>query len=203
MFGSWKSTAPYERILYSYEKIAPSDKKMDAPDKANAVFLAGLRLPMSDGDADYPAMVLGNYMLGGGFLSSRLAVRIRQKDGLSYGVGSQFTASEKEKNASFRVYAISAPQNVAKVTADELKQAKSGWLQSRQLNRAEDAALARSLASHDYNDRTLAWDASLETKVGDLTSEQIDQALKANIKPDEISFVKAGDWKKAAETTTK
>ena len=218
LFGSWKSTAPYERILYSYEKIAPSDKKMDAPDKANAVFLAGLRLPMSDGDADYPAMVLGNYMLGGGFLSSRLAVRIRQKDGLSYGVGSQFTASEKEKNASFRVYAISAPQNVAKVqtamleelaraikdgfTADELKQAKSGWLQSRQLNRAEDAALARSLASHDYNDRTLAWDASLETKVGDLTSEQIDQALKANIKPDEISFVKAGDWKKAAETTT-
>ena len=117
------------------------------------------------------------------------------------------------------MYAISAPQNVAKVqtamleelaraikdgfTADELKQAKSGWLQSRQLNRAEDAALARSLASHDYNDRTLAWDASLETKVGDLTSEQIDQALKANIKPDEISFVKAGDWKKAAETTTK
>ena len=37
-------------------------------------------------------MFLGNYMLGGGFLNSRLATRIRQKEGLSYGVGSVFNA---------------------------------------------------------------------------------------------------------------
>jgi len=219
LFGSWKSDAPYERILYSYKKIEAADKVLDAPDKANAVFTAGLRLPLSDEDADYPAMVLGNYMLGGGFISSRLATRIRQKEGLSYGIGSQFTASEKEKNASFRVFAIAAPQNVAKVqtavieelskavkdgfTPEELTRAKSGWLQSRQVARAEDAGLARSLASHDYNERTLAWDADLETKVSALTADQIKQALAANIKPQDISFAKAGDWKKAAAATTK
>jgi len=31
-------------------------------------------------------------MLGGGFLNSRLDVRIRQKEGLRYGVGQQLTA---------------------------------------------------------------------------------------------------------------
>jgi zinc protease len=219
LFGDWKSSAPYERVLLSYKKIEPVDKKIDTPDKANAVFTAGLRLPMRDEDPEYPAMVLGNYLLGGGFISSRLATRIRQKEGLSYGVGSQFTASDQEKNATFSVYAISAPQNTPKVqaavieeltkaiqggfTAEEMARAKSGWLQSRQLNRAEDASLARSLSSHDYNGRTLAWDADLEKKVADLTSDQIKQALADNIKPSEIVFVKAGDWKKAAETTTK
>ncbi len=144
---------------------------------------------------------------------------MRQKEGLSYGIRSQFTASDKEENASVRVSAIAAPQNVAKVqsavleeiskalkdgfTAEELAPAKSGWLQGRQVNRAEDASLVGSLASHDYNDRTLAWDADLETKVGNLTAEQIHQALKTHIKPEDISFVKAGDWKKRTDATKK
>ena len=59
------------------------------------------------------------------------------------------------------------------------------------------------MASHDYNERTLAWDADLETKVSALTADQIKQALAANIKPQDISFAKAGDWKKAAAATTK
>ena len=67
--------------------------RFETPDKANAFFIAGMNLDMRDDDPDYPALVLGNYMLGGGFLNSRLATRIRQKEGLSYGVGSGFSAS--------------------------------------------------------------------------------------------------------------
>ena len=58
------------------------------PDKPNAFFVAGFNLKIRDDDPDYPALVIGNYMLGGGFFNSRLATRLRQKDGLSYGVGS-------------------------------------------------------------------------------------------------------------------
>ena len=215
-FGSWKSAGPYERVLRPYKKIQAVDKSLDAPDKANAEFVAGLRISMRDEDPEYPSMVLGNYLLGGGFISSRLATRIRQKDGLSYGIGSQFTASEKEKNATFRVFALAAPQNVAKVqtavieelskavkdgfTTEEITRGKSGWLQGRQVSRADDASLSRSLATHDYNDRTLAWDADLEKKVGNLSADQVKQALGANLKPEDVSFAKAGDWKKAAET---
>ena len=40
-------------------------------------------------DADYPALALANYIFGGDSgLDSRLMVRIRQKEGLSYGVQS-------------------------------------------------------------------------------------------------------------------
>src|SRR5262249_54046994 len=155
-----------------------------------------------------------NYMLGGGFLNSRLAVRIRQKEGLSYGVGSGLSASSIEKNGMFRIYAIAAPQNVAKVEAairEELKkavdsrftpqglaEAKSGWLQSQKLDRADDGPLAAALTARDYDGRTLTWDADLEKKVEALTSQQIQDALKRNLDIASLSFAKAGDFKKVA-----
>ena len=52
----------------------PMNKALETPDKANAFFIAGQNLKLRDDDPDYPALVLGNYMLGGGFLNSRLAV---------------------------------------------------------------------------------------------------------------------------------
>ncbi|MFZ1750789.1 MAG: pitrilysin family protein, partial [Saprospiraceae bacterium] len=87
-FGAWKNPGKYVRITNPYIDVKPADENINTPDKANAMFLAALPLQMSDSDPDYPAMMMGNFMLGGGFLNSRLATRIRQKDGLSYGVGS-------------------------------------------------------------------------------------------------------------------
>ena len=48
---------------------------------------------------------------------SRLATRIRQKEGLSYGVGGGFNASPLDKDASFSASMIYAPQNLAKLGA--------------------------------------------------------------------------------------
>ena len=213
LFGSWKSAKTFSRVPRPYQEAAPADKSFEAPDKANAFFIAGQNLAVRDDDPDYPALVLGNYMLGGGFLNSRLAVRIRQKEGLSYGVGSQLTASPLDKSGSFLTYAIYAPQNAAKLEAafkeeiarvlkdgfeaKEIQEARGGWLQSRQVGRAQDAALARTLATDLYLDRTLAYDADLEKKVGALTGAEILAALKKHIDPAKISMFKAGDFAKA------
>ena len=89
LFGNWKSAKPYERVPRPYQAVAFVKESLEAPDKANAFFMDGENLEIRDDDPSYPALVLGNYMLGGGFLNSRLATRIRQKDGLSYGGGSQ------------------------------------------------------------------------------------------------------------------
>ena len=214
LFGSWKSPAPFERLADPYKKVDAVNRSIETPDKENASFVAGIRLNVANADPDYPALVLANYMLGGGFLNSRLAVRIRQKEGLSYGIGSGLTAAAKEKNGTFRIYAIAAPQNVAKVetatkeellraikdgfTADEISAAKSGWLQSRKVDRSEDSALASTLATRDYDDRTMAYDADLEKKVEALTPAQIQESLARNFDVASLSIVKAGDFKKAA-----
>ena len=70
------------------------------PDKANAEFLAGLAFPLKETDPDYAALRLGNFIFGGGTLSSRLGNRIRQKEGLSYGVTSSLTASPRDPVAT-------------------------------------------------------------------------------------------------------
>jgi zinc protease len=215
LFGDWKSPAPYTRVASPYQSVQPLNKGLETPDKANAFFIAGQNLELRDDDPDYPALVLGNYMLGGGFLNSRLATRIRQKDGLSYGVGSQLSASPLDKSGSFTTYAIYAPQNEAKLEAafleevsrvlkdgyeeKEIAEAKSGWLQSRQVSRAQDPALARTLAVDLFLKRTLAWDADFEKKVAGLTGEQIQAAMKKYLDPSKMTIVKAGDFANASK----
>lgn len=212
LFGGWKSKIAYARVAEKYNDVAPVNKLIETPDKANAFFIAGLNLNLRDDDPDYPALVLGNYMLGGGFLNSRLAVRIRQKEGLSYGVASQMQVGAIDRSGIFYALAIYAPQNAEKLeaafreeiaralkdgfTAEELKAAKAGWLQSRQVSRAQDNELAGRLANYLYLGRTLAWDAELEKKVEALTSEQITAAMRKHIDPAKISIIKAGDFAK-------
>jgi len=214
LFGNWKSPRPFKRVPRPFQEVPVISQSLEAPDKANATFIAGLNLNIRDDDPDYPAMVLGNYMLGGGFLNSRLAVRIRQKEGLSYGVFSRFIASPLDKSGSFFTFAIYAPENAARLeeafkeeiaktlkdgfTPQEITEAKSGYLQSQQVNRAQDAGLARLLASELFLDRTLAWDAELEKKIAALTAEQITAAMRRQIDPSKITIVKAGDFAKAA-----
>ena len=114
-FGDRKSPMPYKRITSVYKGIQGTDESFATPDKANAVVMAAGTLEISEFDSDYPALVLGNYMLGGGFLNSRLATRIRQNEGLSYSVGSQLEADAMDKNGTFLFSAICAPQNASKV----------------------------------------------------------------------------------------
>jgi zinc protease len=215
LFGGWKSPRPFARIPQVYYSVEPINKSFETPDKANAVFVAGVNLSLRDDDPDYPALVLCNYMLGGGFLNSRLATRIRQKDGLSYGVGSSFGASPLDKRGSFMANAIYAPQNAAKLeaafkeelaralkdgfTVEEVNKAKSGWLDSRKVSRAQDNELVNVLVNGLYLNRALAWDAELEKKIEALTPEQILSAMRKHIDPAKITIIKAGDFAKAAQ----
>jgi len=212
LFYGWRSQQNYQRVPNVYQAVAAINQTIATPDKANAMYLAGTQLALRDDDPDYPALVLGNYMLGGGFLNSRLAVRVRQKEGLSYGVGSQFNASSLDRVSNFMVYAIYAPQNLSKLeaaindelklaitkgfTAEELQAAKSGWLQAQQVSRAQDNELSRKLSSYQYLDRTLAWDAALEKQVAALTPEQVRAALQRQLDVSKLSVVKAGDFRK-------
>ncbi len=72
-------------------------------------------LPIRDDDDDYEAMLIGNNILGGGSLSNRLADRVRQHDGLSYTVGSQFSADSIDRRGTFITYAIMNPENREKL----------------------------------------------------------------------------------------
>ena len=213
LFADWKSPQPYARIKQEYRAVAPVNKSFETPDKANAVFIAQTNVKIRDDNPDYAALALGNYMLGGGFLNSRLATRIRQKEGLSYSVGSGFTASSLDESGRFFANAIYAPENAEKLeaafkdeirkamtegfTAEEVEAAKSGYLQSRQLSRAQDRELASRLNNYLFLNRTIAFDQAFEEQIKNLTPAQINTAMKKYITPDSITIIKAGDFTKS------
>ena len=213
LFGAWKSPGSYTRLTDKYQKTVASDRRIETPDKQNSFFVAGQLVKLDDEDADYPALILANYMFGGSSLGTRLSRRIRDKEGLSYVVQSEFAVPTKEDAATFAGVAISAPQNTPKVeasfkdelartlkegfSADEVAAAKKAWLQERGMSRSEDGALAGLFASRQRFDRTLKFDESLEAKVAALTPEQIGAAFRKHIDPDSLIYVKAGDFKKA------
>jgi zinc protease len=154
---------------------------------------------------------MGNYMLGGGFLNSRLATRIRQKEGISYGVGSWLRASATDPSGEFGSYAIYNPENSDKLiaaykeelnkmladgfTEAELKDAKSGFTQSRSKNRSDDEYLVNRLADYLFLNRTMAWDETQENQINAITAAQVNAAMKKWINPNEITIVQAGDFK--------
>ena len=210
LFGDWKNPAPYARITKRYFDRAGVEREFLTPDKANAVLRAGLSIPMRDDHRDYPAMVLGSYLLGGSS-SARLPRRIREKEGLSYSTYAWFRADSQDAVAKFGASAIFAPANKARVesalreelqralsegfTAGEVETAKRGFLEARRLARTQDRTLAARLESYLHIDRTFAWDMEFESRVAALSPEQVRDALRRHLDLNKLSVMKAGDFK--------
>ncbi|HEY7335959.1 MAG TPA: pitrilysin family protein [Bryobacteraceae bacterium] len=215
LFGDWKSPAPYKQVSQSWQKLETVSQTIETPDKTNAIFVLGNTLAMSQDDPDYPTMVLVN-MLTGGDPKSRLWLRVREKEGLSYGVQSAFVASDQDKFARLLGLAICAPQNVLKVesafkdelakiardgfTPEEVETAKKALLQDQQLGRSQDASLVRTLATQAHNGWTMKRTEEHETFIAGLTPAQVNAAAKKYIDPSAFSIYKAGDFKKAGIT---
>ena len=211
-FANWNSGAPYSRLVNTHFEIPGEKITIETPDKANAYFLAGLNIPLRDDHEDFPALLLGNFMLGGGFLSSRLAVRIRQNEGLSYGVGSQFSADPLDESSQFSGYAIYAPENAEAVEAafleeiqkvvtegfseEEVVEAKSGFVQYQKNLLSNDRTLAGYLSRRLFIDRTMYWTVELMEKLQTLTPKDIQEAMARHIDTKNLSIVVAGDFSK-------
>ena len=209
--AGWKAAKPYARIANPITtEVAGTSQKINTPDKANATYVAGLIFPLQDDAPDYAALLMGTHIFGGGTLSSRLANRVRQQEGLSYSVGSGLSVSSQDLRANLSISAIVNPQNLGKlencvreeldrllrdgVTADELDKARQGFLQTQQMGRSSDPALVSSLGGLRFLGRTMAWDAALEKQIEALTPEQVNAALRKHLDPKKLVVVAAGDF---------
>jgi len=208
----WKAKQPYERIPRSGDVDIKGDLvRIETPDKANAVYFAGYVDAMSDSHPDYPGLAIANYIFGGsGGLSSRLGDRIRQKEGLSYGVGSVLRANSLDERTSLSMYAITNPQNIDKViaamkeeldrlikdgvTEQELETAQQGYLQQQEVLRTEDPHLARILEDTLYAGRTMEYYTKLEASIRNLTPDTVAYAFRKHIDPKKIYTAVAGDF---------
>ena len=179
------------------------------------MLLARQNVSLNAADADLPALSIAVDILGGDPLKSRLADRIRQREGLSYGVGAGLRADDsrvgRDDNGSLTVQAIAAPQNMAKVEAalreelarlvadgvseQELRDAVAARMVQREQSRASDGAVAGLLSDLlDYN-RTMQFVIDRDAAYKALTVEQVNAAIRKHLKPERLSVFVAGDFK--------
>jgi zinc protease len=213
LLGSWKSPNSYQRIVNNYKEVQRINTKIETPDKENAQFSAGLRFRMRDTDQDYAAMVMANYMFGGG-ITARLPDRVRNREGYSYSVSSNFNAPAEGDAAAFSASAISNPTNTPKVeasfldeltktlkdgfTAAELAAAKKAIRDDRIGARSSDNGLLSLLSAREQYSRTLSWDEELDAKLQALTLDQVNTAFRRHVNAGQVSIVKGGDFKRAS-----
>ena len=211
LFGTWKSPSPYARVPDPFMPTRPLVEKIETPDKANAVLVGGMSVPMSDRSPDYAAMLVAERILGGATESRMFAV-VRQKLGLSYGVGTFLDEGRLDDNSTLGAYAIYAPENLDKVraavaeeirlaldkgfTAEEVDNAKRALLQERKSTRAQDGALAGSLVSQAHLGRTWAFSAALDRALDEVTVPSANAALRKYLKPADLANFYAGDFAK-------
>lgn len=209
-FAGWRAGEPYSRVPRPLLPVKAQRVMLATPDKQNATLLVKQSVPLSDIDADYPALSMANYLLGSGG-QSRLWTRIRETDGLSYDVRSTVNWNSHQPHSVWQASAIFAPQNLTKVemafkqeltralkegfTEKELAEGKRGLLSFRQLSRAQDGNLAAGLANNLDLGRTFATSARVDEALAQLTLDRVNTALQTYIKPDSFVSVIAGDFK--------
>lgn len=210
-FEGWTTDQPYVRIdRPAHPDIPGQIVTIETPDKSNALLYSSEQYAMSDLDPEYAALTLGNFILGGGSLSSRLADRVRQQEGLSYGVRSGLSPRPKDDRVDLTLYAITNPDNKDRlmkvireevdrliadgVTEQELEDAKQAHLQAERISRTGDASLASILLMSTFTDRTLAAVAEQEQQIRDATVNQVNAAIKKYIDPERLVTAIAGDF---------
>ena len=209
-FGAWRSQLPFARVARTY---VPSDSVLthiEIPDKPNAGFAAATTLQLRDDDPDYPAVALAQFMLSGA-RASLLMNRLREREGLTYGVLSFLTVLPLDRYGTWSITSIVAPKNIEKLqqsfrdeidrvvtrgfTADEFQIYREGFLQGRMQSRATDQDLVSLLLNRRNAGRTLAFDDALDAAIASLTLDQVNAAVKKHLDPRRLALGRAGDFR--------
>ena len=212
-FGKWNSKSKYVMAQPTFFETKKLDKEFITPDKENAVAIGKISFKMNLKSPDYPAFVMANEMLGsGGFLTARIPMRLREKEGISYGAGSFINVPVTNDVAYWLYYAFlnptkkSAVETAAKeeiskalkdgFTAEELKSNLTSWLNERKTRLGNDGTLIALTNSYLQYGTPLEDYDTLESKVKALKIEEINAVLKKYISLDKMTSIYAGDFNK-------
>jgi len=212
-FGKWTAKSKSTLINPTYFETKKLDKNFLTPDKENAMALGTQSFKMDQKSADYPAFLLANEILGsGGFLSARLPMRLREKEGISYGVGSFTNIPVSNDVASWGFYALLNPTKrdaVEKAVKEEVAKAlKDGFTADEVMtNKKSYGNIQKTMLGMDNTlinlvNKKLQYGVSLDeydalnSKIENLKVEEVNAALRKYLTLDRLTSVYAGDFNK-------
>ena len=177
---------------------------IDFPSKQTHLMLAELGIDRQD--PDWPALSLGNQILGGGAFGTRLMSEVREKRGLTYGVYSVFspmqvrgpfminlqTRAELSEGTLKLVQGILADYLKSGPTQQELDDAKRELAGSFPLSNASNASIVGQLGAIGFYNLPLTWLEDFMQQSQALTVEQVKAAMNKHLAADKLVIVTVG-----------
>jgi zinc protease len=217
LLGDWHAPQKVERVPEQFFDGNGSTQTLTLLGREGAVVLGGLTLPMNEDHPDALALQIAVKALGGSGMHSRLAARLRQKEGLSYGVYAQLRLSAFDPEGMVALSATFAPKNRAQVERalkEVLNDVRVNGLTQKEINLEVDA-MGRELKQALGNDGHLlsVLLRGLETgkkvtylsdrlvKAQKLTAEDVTNAYRKWILPEKILWVWAGSFEAEKNAT--
>jgi zinc protease len=208
LFGDWTGERPEE---IRFERTAPRSAGRETvriADKANADVVIGLAAGLLRHDADYFPAMIANAALGQSTLSSRLGLRVRDTEGLTYGIASRFAGASLVDGLWFTTVTVQ-PANVERAiasTLDELERAvrdgitekevehyKSNFAGSFKVGLATNAGIAARLVDAEFFGFGPGYLDEFPEHVAKVTTDEVNEALRRHVRLDALTTVVAGD----------
>jgi zinc protease len=177
-------------------------------DKANVDVLLGTAAPLRRDASDYYAAMLANRALGESTLSSRLGLRVRDAEGLTYGIASRFRAPSLAAGPWYIAVSVN-PGNVGRaiesalgvlqeyveqgIRPEELEDEKSSAVGSFKVSLSTNAGLAAALWNAEFYRLGLDYVERYPELVRAVTVEEANAAIRKYFRPERLTVVVAGD----------
>ena len=194
----------------AYPKPAPTDADRDQsvfmPEKPSVSVILGQPSGLKYTDPDSMPLRVATTILGSGF-TGRLMSTVRDKEGLTYGIGSR-VGNDAFAEGDWRISASFAPALLEKgltstrrelkkwyddgVTAAELERTKTNLAGSYKVGLATTDGIAGMILATIARGYDLNWLDEYPKTIDAVTLDQVNAAIKKHLNPDDMILIKAG-----------
>jgi len=192
--------------LPALNKLAPSDPfKLTFPSNQSHILFGQPALAYHD--PDFPSMLIGNYILGGGMFSSRIFKEVRIKKGLSYSAYSRFRrlklpgpfylaaqTNQKGTQQVIKLFKQILDEFVEEgPTQEEVASSKQYALNAFPVSLSSNSAITEVISTMGFYRQPLDTLDTFEARVRAVTKESIQAAFKKHLNLNTLQLVVVGE----------
>jgi len=189
------------------DKMKPTESKQHFIVESNQTYIRiGTLFPFKSSTQDRFAQLVGNYILGGGVLVSKLNHVIREQNGLSYNIGSQFLSLKPQKPWLIQLQtknsdtskALALTMNTlgeylaAGPSKKEIDQTKVALINRLPLSISDNSKIMSMLGIIYFNELPIDFLDTYSQNIQAVTYQQILDSFQKHIAPSKLTTVIVG-----------
>ncbi len=205
-FAGWTGGVALPASLPATPGDTAKEQVVFMPEKTSVSVVFAQPSRLRYGQPDYQALRVATAILGSGF-TGRLMGNVRDKEGLTYGIGAQL-ANDTFSDGDFRIAGTFAPNLLDKgiastqkqlslwyndgVSDKEVSDRKTNLIGRYKVALATTDGMANQLMVTVHRGLPLSWLDTYATEIAALTPAQVNSAIKKHLNPEKMVIIKAG-----------